>query len=577
MIKELLARGKVYVKSLPLALWVILFLSLAIGLTGLKWGAPNLWHPDELIRVVLRMGQNLDINPHYHNSPTLPVYIEAGMLVPYYVYLMLFNPELLTSLSSLPYAADSLLAVPVEFMTAVIPLIRFASVIASLVVILIVYLVAERAFGKKIALISCALLIVTPQFITYSKFASGYIFMILFQWVSLLFQQRYLHEGKSRDLQIAGALSGLAMASKYTGAFGIGFLAVTVLLRKRPKSLKAVWSHLTNRTLLMAMATGILFFFLANPWVLLDSSGFGMWVQREHILDTFSEGYGTGYSGVWAPTASKTRGWFSFPRLAMQATGLPIFIAFIVGAGLVGRRLWRKRGAFTSRELMRAQFLLFVLTYYFLFIGLFINLPLRLITLLLPALAIFAAYALHELLLTTRFRVLVTIAVLWVVLFSVFNAGITLYEFTNDTRYGAAEWLERNVQPGDSIGYFSQQIIYLPAFPMDATRVYLPFINNLSIDDEEFSLHLPRLIDSGPDYLVLTSRYYDRFKGEQPTQRTILYDELLQGKHLAYRPVVRFKQYEFLGYHQETDFVSPTIVILKRKPSHSRLNESLMV
>lgn len=548
-----------WLSSLSPALWMILILSLVIGLTGLRWGAPNLWHPDELFRVVLTMGQNLDPNPHYHTSPTLPVYFFGAMLIPYYIYLMLFNPGLIASLSSLPYSADSLSAVPPEFMVTAIVIIRLASVIASLALIIVVYLTAERAFGKKQALLSCAVLSLTPLFITYSKFATGYMFLVLFQWTSLLFQQRYLEKGNRRYLVIAAVFSGLAMASKYIGVFGVVFLAVTVLLKERPR--KVSFSCLAKSGLVKAVVIAGLVFLVANPWPILDFSGFMAWAEHDHIFDIFGKGW---HAFQWNPSPTQDRGWSDYPVLAMRAVGFPLFIMFIAGAFLIGHRLLKKRRALDSRQLMQAQLLFFALSYYLLLAPLR-NSLIRLVILVLPCLAIFAAHALLELSSARRLRVLCRAAVLLVFLLSASIAAMTLCEFIDDTRYTAAEWLDENVQPGDSLGYFSQQVVYLPPFPSDAEPVYLDYIHDLPITGEELSSHFQELADSGPDYLALTSFFYARFSGPVATQRSDFYDELLEGRHPVYTPVARFEQHELFGYRPNVDFVSPTLVILKRQ------------
>jgi hypothetical protein len=90
-----------------------------------------------------------------------------------------------------------------------------------------------------------------------------------------------------------------------------------------------------------------------------------------------------------------------------------------------------------------------------------------------------------------------------------------------DARYHAENWLSENVASDRTFGVFS--LVY-----------YLPRLDYLGYEYETYSEQFmtPTAFEAeGPDYLVLTSRYFDRFKtGEQKE----FYDALLAGE-LQYR------------------------------------------
>lgn len=550
--------------SLPLALWGILLLSLVIGLTGLEWGAPHFQHPDEFIRVILTLRQNKSPNPHYFNNPVLPIYLGAIPLVPYYLYLMLFRPELLSSFSSLSPTAESLSSVPTEFMTNVILLVRLMSVLVSLASLVVVYLVAERVFSRRTALLSCFLLALSPLFIPHAKYATVEIYLLLFFWLSLLFQQRYLEHGSQKDLLLSAVFVGLAMASKYIGIFGIFFLAVAVLLRARPRSLpEAIASLLKKDVMKAGLLVGIVFL-IANPWpVLAFHDVFGAFLH-EHMFDIWGSGV---RKAVWNPSTPTVRGWITYPKLAFVGLTPALFVLAIIGFIMLLIQIKHERSLSNTPGMLPMHLLLWVFTYYALFVGPWVNSYSRYLVPIVPALLIFAAVVLERLWVSAGvLKAVGRVAVVLVVAFAVLNAGMVLYEFTHDTRSQAGKWLEDNLNRDDNIGFFAQQDVYLPPFPEGVEVTFFPYVYNVSIPDEEFAEQAAALLESGPEYLVLTSAYYKRFYGKQPTVRTEFYDEFINGIHPTYIPVARFERTAILGYQTPADdLMSPTIIVLKRE------------
>lgn len=539
-------------RLLPPTVWLILAMSLVISLTGLSWGAPALRHPDEFIRVILRMGQQHSLNPHYFNNPVLPIYLGAVLLVPYYGFLSLVRPDLLGALSALPDTVAALHLVPGEFMYTVIVLVRFMSVLASLAGLVVAYLVARSAFGERTAVLATALLALSPLFIPHAKYATVEVYLLLFLWLSLLFQQRFLTGGRHRDLIIAGACAGLATASKYSGISMVLFLAIAVVLKKRAVRPSALLDALFSNEALFAGAAAIVAFLLVNPWPLLAPKEVFSQFEYEGLHKVWT----TGVKKVdYRENAPLMRGWIAYPRLAWYALTPPVAVLTLVGLFT----------AFKRRTQLRTHLLLWVAFYYIALVGPWVTNYQRYLVPVLPALMILTAFALRGPHSSRRASVALA-ATVCVLLFATLNAALVVREYLQETRTRASAWLDAELPVDASVGYFSQQTVYLPVVPPYANEQYIPFVHNLTLPEEEFRQAADGMSAAGVDYLILTSSDYRRFYGGNPNLRTELYDTLLSGTHPAYEIAAEFSPQALFGYTPPLDdLLSPKITILRRR------------
>src|SRR5258708_10401864 len=61
----------------PLALFILF---LIFTLPGISWGAPDIWHPDEVVYISIRsLHTDLDFDSSNFNHPHLPIYTMLGL------------------------------------------------------------------------------------------------------------------------------------------------------------------------------------------------------------------------------------------------------------------------------------------------------------------------------------------------------------------------------------------------------------------------------------------------------------------------------------------------------------------
>lgn len=480
------------------------------------------------------------------------MYIGAIPLIPYYGYLTLFHPEMLTALRSLPAQFSSLSTVPNSFMTNVLPGVRAMSVIAALLVLSVAFLVGRKVLGEEAALVGTLLTATSPLFLPHARFATVEIYLALFLWLSFLFQQGYLENASRRDIFLSAVCVGLALASKYTAIFGAMFMFLTWLAGPR--------HHRHLRSLILLIAIIGFVGLLANPWPVLSFRKVLNTTMSHHHLEVWGKGART---DDWTPEVTPKRGWIAHAMTLVAALPITTLLPALAGLATILLMLLKGRSRRDSIWLLRAHLVAWPLFYYFLSIGPWTTTPSRFLIPLVPSLGLLAGWFIVKVASLLRARWLKAALYGGVMAMAVFIASAVIMAFVHDTRYAATDWLELHVPRGASIGYLSHQPPYLPEFPERTEPVYIGFIRNLAVTGTEFQKEADGLSISGPDYLVLTSLFYNRFL-EGKNERTRFYETLLSGAHPGYQEVGRFEQRALLGFRPRIDFASPTIVILRR-------------
>jgi len=137
----------------------LIALSLVYGLTGVRWGLPSLWYPDEpetLEKIVIPMARNLDLNPHIFNKGSLFYYFLLAVFSPYFTAIKLFR------LSAADY----------EGLVGRLALIgRVATACVGAFGVWLMDRVAKRAAGGTAARLAAACLAVNTGYASYSHFA----------------------------------------------------------------------------------------------------------------------------------------------------------------------------------------------------------------------------------------------------------------------------------------------------------------------------------------------------------------------------------------------------------------------
>jgi len=273
-----------------LALTLILALAIWLRVTGIEFGLPYLYQPDEPNKVqsALNIVKTGDLNPHYFRKPTLLIYANA------LVYLLYVGWAQATG------RIDSVhdLAAPVRLTMGVghaaspelMVAGRVLSAAVGTLVVLLTFLVGRRFFASPVVPLLGALAVaVSFQHVTQSHYIEVNVFLVAALlgvcWASLRLWQR----GTRGDYLLAGFLVGVAVTCKYPGVVGLVFPAAAHWLRSGRRLV-------LTREARLGLAMVPVGFFLGTPYALLDPINFlkGAGGEAYH--------YATGHEGFEGST-----------------------------------------------------------------------------------------------------------------------------------------------------------------------------------------------------------------------------------------------------------------------------------
>ncbi len=253
------------------SLWfdVILLALLAavVRIWGLGFDLPNLYHRDEAryVSIPLNILKNGDYNPHFFNYPSLFFYLLALVYIGY--FLLLASQGRLGNLDGLVLPENVLpnvvgrATMPSQFLVG-----RGTVVLTAVLTVILVYWIAQKAYGRRAGAIAALLLCVSPTHIRNSHFIAPDVTMVLLVVASFAFAQKVWAKGRRVDYAIAGLLAGLATSTKYNA-----YPIVVALLAAHVLRSGKTWLNTDIAVGALATVAG---FFVATPYAFLDLPSF---------------------------------------------------------------------------------------------------------------------------------------------------------------------------------------------------------------------------------------------------------------------------------------------------------------
>jgi len=251
------------------ALAVLLVVTLALRLWGIKQGLPYSYNVDEATHFVPRaIGFfSHDYNPQYFLNP------------PAYSYLLHIVFELWFG------SGDAVSRVFASDPTQVFVVARVLAAGLGTIAVWLTYLAGERFFHRTVGLAAAAIFgfAFLPSF--YSHLALNDTPTLAPVALALYGISGVLRRGSSRDYVISGVAIGLAAATKYTG----GVVLVCLLAAAAAGRAQATQAHppatrIVLRRATLALGAAGLAFVVANPYAGLDFSDFSAGISTQAAL-----------------------------------------------------------------------------------------------------------------------------------------------------------------------------------------------------------------------------------------------------------------------------------------------------
>lgn len=421
-------------------LWLILALGFTLRLWGIGFGLPHLYHADEPIVVNHAMAYGTgDLNPHFFKIPPLASYI---LFFCYGIYFLIGRTA--GWFANSEEFAGLFLTDPTPFY--LIGRVILGALMGTATIYLVYRLIAKH-FSKAHGLLASFFLAVTFLHIRDSHYIYADIPLLLVLVAGFFPIFRILEREKWMDYLSFGFLAGVAVATKYNGAFIYpSFLLAHFLrthsaatrdtvLQKSRSPMEPTWQQLGQSLILrrplrmlcvlaITMWLSLVTFGLLNPFSWLDANFF--------IKELLTQGGSMGAAGFFHHLRCSLWGGLGFSLCLFSLAGF--FCSF------------------TRFEPKRMIFASFVLVYYFL-LAVFSQPYDRYVLPLVPFLVFFAADFLLAVSRRMGFKSLGVFSLALVIASpSLTKAMLSDRLFSRkDTRTIACEWVETNLPTGSKI------------------------------------------------------------------------------------------------------------------------------
>lgn len=344
-----------------LVIIAILAAATALRLSGIHFGLPYTYHPDEpgTVNVAVWFFTTGDLNPRSFLYPTLYMYIVAVVYLGCYL-LGLWQGKFAYP-SEMPLPGYLMIGVgrsevPEQFLLA-----RLTTATLGVLTVGVAYYIAKRLWGHRSGWIAALWVAVSSLHVANSQFATVDVPMTLMVILSLAFCVRLMATGHWRDYLLAGLFAGFAIATKYNALPIIVSLVIAHSLRSYPR--------LVDWRLAVGLGATVLAFLVGTPYAFVEFDTF-----RADVLFQLRY-YATGHPGAEGPDT-----WWWILRNLLQREGslLPMGILGVAATIL------------TPGDRRTLPLSAFILTYYMLMGHQVVRFERNLVPFI-PALAVLAA------------------------------------------------------------------------------------------------------------------------------------------------------------------------------------------
>jgi len=439
---------------IPLLLFVLF---LAFTLPGISWGAPSIWHPDEVVYIALKaLYEGTEFDAANFNHPHLPIYA---------MYLL---GKILVALGG----TDKEVLIGARVLSAV--LTGFTVVLT--------YLIPRRmGYNIYVSVLSGLLLLSVSEMSHNGRFAHNDTFVTFFCTLTIFFLVHYIAKNHRGWLYAAFFAAGMAVSSKYI-AITLVLVPITVYLWIRGKAVLKL-SLDTFETLFVGGALTYLGYAVGTPKAL---TWMAYYFKRLIPALIYNSNYGVQPDSV--------RGIVGQYSVFLDGVGIPLFLLFLT-AFLWGvyKILWAYRAKSLNVERYRVLLLITILVLDLPIIASY-NYPTRFFLPLMPFFAILSALFIRDLYSLAKqgtnslYPKLIGAGLTLLLLFSIARSVSVMFLFINDSRIPATE--------------------YVASLPIDTSLEHTEYPPTIPANHFEREHNYPIYFRNTPDEPILTSKNY---------------------------------------------------------------------
>lgn len=249
-------------KTVVLALVLALLAAGALRISGVWFAYPLTIHPDErkVVETALTIKKTGDLNPHFFNYPSLPIYSQAGLFWAVDATEQAFSGKLSRRTPRIHYFVAG----------------RLLNVLLSLLTILVTFEIGRRLVSPAVGLAAAVFIGAAPLHVLNAFTATVDTPTAFWTSLSLLMAVVIAKGDRSlRNYVLAGVFTGFAIGCKYTA-----FLAVVPLLLAHLRGCRSR-HDLVTREFVIALVLIPISFLATTPYAVLDHTTFLEAIQYE--------------------------------------------------------------------------------------------------------------------------------------------------------------------------------------------------------------------------------------------------------------------------------------------------------
>ena len=526
---------------IPLLLFALF---LIFTLPGIVWGAPSIWHPDEVVYVALKaLYEGTEFDAANFNHPHLPIYA------------MYWLGKILVALGQT--SKEVLIGA------------RILSAALTGFTIVLAYLIPRR-MGQNVyvSTLSALLLLSVSEMSHNGRFAHNDTFVTFFCTLTIFFLVQYIARNHRGWLYATFFAAGMAVSSKYI-AITLVLVPIIVYLWIRGKEILKL-SLDTFETLFIGGALTYLGYAVGTPKAL---TWMAYYFKRLIPALIYSSNYGL--------QPNSLRGIIGQYLVLLDAVGFPLFLLFIT-AFLWGiyKILKAYQAKLLNEEKYRGLLLLTILVLDLPIMASY-NYPTRFFLPLMPFFAILSALFIKDLYSIAQesqnsiYPKLIGAGLTFILLFSLARSVSVMLLFINDARLPATKFVA-SLPSSASLEHTE----YPPTIPenyFEREHNYPIYFRNtpdepiLTSKNYVYNVGEAGLVDRGTTYLVIDSFTSDKFDNAYTCElmqvECVFFKQLEAGETEHYKLIADFS-YQLPPFlpQVEISFVNPEIRIYERIP-----------
>lgn len=563
-----------YLRNTGWILTTILLIAVFLRFYGLGWGLPNNLHFESYNQNELsQLDQVWNIDNLYYEEkleyPSFNHYI-ASVLFVFANFLNIINLQ-----SSVNYYLQN----PFD-LGAIILIGRMISVVFSILSVIVVYWIGSYVYDRKVGLLAALLTAIVPI-----NIIAGHYFLLepataFWMILSLLFSLRVVKEGFEFDYWISAIFAGIAGATHYSGFFAYFPLLAAHYIRTKEK--KAKIPKVFNKTFFTSLIILIVTFVIFSPYSFADYASFS-----ENMKGLFIQNHVTPRIGVNVASNGFQFNYFIYQIFALLPfiLGIPLYLVGLAGILYIMRKWDKDENAVILAYLIP----------YLIFFSLSNNVIAFDYVALVPVFAVMAAMMVWK---TDKagFHFFSLVFTLTMVIYTG-TFAVTFVDKFDDTRDEAYNWIIENIANLNSIAISPDApMSYNPLFDTKAydgieikkgvvdqrkandvnnnDEVRIKFCRDSCKSFRTFTMFRPTrlwLKKYNPQYIILSSRDYNKYLRGQGGEETAGFYKWLRGDDSNYKlvkvfekPYLNQKFYKRLDPAFESYEQSPRIEVYKR-------------